>query len=412
MTLRAAIAIALTCSASLLAAGQRPPSRPPVTAPSLAERFPPPPGYGVEQDTASDGTRSFFGAIDVKGHILRRFVQADDDTTPDLPAIVRHFADILYAANGVMLDDRFNAGSGRLDGRIPGAKPVWLHVEIGSDGKLIDITALEEATATHRETPLDESAIDGSWSVNDRVTTATAEQRTAAIHARDVSASVITPLLSPYRGWSWRLSVADAPASTATSGAVLPYRMQLSGIARTRTCATCPIVEDASETTALTIDVNRIESLGDHDRDTDASDGFVLDPNIAPTTSVTPLRDGRRVLVTRAGRPPLLQSVTREAYLQARIRHAQSTNDAGLEALRATLAALSAADRTSPAEDALGRRVMRLNPAYVESSRGRAAAHFIVIDVPWKASAAEVSLYMSDLIETVLASPALVGLVK
>ena len=50
--------------------------KPAPAPPSLAERFPPPEGYSVEQDVEGNDGRDFWIVSNVRGHILRRFVQA------------------------------------------------------------------------------------------------------------------------------------------------------------------------------------------------------------------------------------------------------------------------------------------------------------------------------------------------
>ena len=62
---------------------------PPVT---LAARIALPHSYVSEQDTESDGTFDFAKAPGVRGHILRRFVQPDDDkmNVTDIAAEIKY----------------------------------------------------------------------------------------------------------------------------------------------------------------------------------------------------------------------------------------------------------------------------------------------------------------------------------
>jgi hypothetical protein len=48
------------------------------------------------------------------------------------------------------LIDSFNNVSGRIDGRIPGTKPLWLHVEVSDEGGVIDVLLLEERQPSAR----------------------------------------------------------------------------------------------------------------------------------------------------------------------------------------------------------------------------------------------------------------------
>ena len=231
------------------------------------------------------------------------------------------------------------------------------------------------------------------------------------------------------------------------------------GLQRTQPCATCPVTTDTHGITAFTVDVNRVESIGDPDQTTLKNEGFFVDPGFTISSQVTPFKDGGRLLITRAGRPALFVPVTKQAYLEARIRFTQTMGGAvgsalnsavaefekamnelektdpaaakqaraefaesrkaqaggtaaDLEGLRKELASLSAAEKVAPAEDPVGHRIARLNPAYFEAGRGKTAPHFVVIDTPWKYGVHEVSLYQRDLVEKFLATAVLTDLVK
>ncbi len=416
MPSRAALAIALACSTALFASPQRQAPASPAKTPTLAERFPVPDGYSAEQDTESDGTQNFSTAHDIRGHILRRFVQAGDDGPKPVAEIVRFFADRLHAQNGVLFDDRFSSAGGRLDGRIPGPKPVWLHVDITDEGRGLDIIALEESAASARTMPVDEASIPGSWSTSEMFVDMPAGDRAAAIRTRDAVAALASPSFRPYQGWAWRASIEDFQDNSAATASTFPYQVHVFGLQRSQPCATCAITTDTHGVTAFTVDINRVESLGEPDQATLTTEGFFLDPGFAPSGQVTSFNDGGKVLITRAGRPALFVPVTRDAYLQARITFTQSTGvalpGAGVEDLRKELAALSADDKKVPAEDPVGRRVARLNPAYFEAGRARTAPHFAVIDIPWKYGVHEVSLYQRDLVEQFLKTTVLADLVK
>lgn len=281
MTLRAAITIALTCSIPLAAAQSK--------TPSLAERFPVPDGYSAEQDTESDGAQNFSTANDVRGHILRRFVQAGDDGPKPVAEIVRFFADRLHAQNGFLFDDRFSSSGGRLDGRIPGPKPVWLHVDITDEGRGLDIIALEESAASTRPMPIEEASIAGSWSTGEMFVDMPAADRVNALRARDALATLAEPFFKPFQGWAWRVTVEELRdgSTRAPIDSTPPYRVRVSGRQRSQACATCPVTTDAQDVTVFTMDVNRAESL---------------DPGSTPTGAITRFKDGGKILITRADR--------------------------------------------------------------------------------------------------------------
>lgn len=109
----------------------------------LAERVALPDGYASEQDTESEGAFNFAQAPGVRGHILRRFVQSGDDKTAPRD-LIDFFANAIRQQGGVILIDSSNKVSGRIDGRIPGTKPLWLHVEVSDEGGVIDVLLLEE----------------------------------------------------------------------------------------------------------------------------------------------------------------------------------------------------------------------------------------------------------------------------
>lgn len=261
-----ALALALACCSALLAAG---PLEERQKTPSLAERFPAPPGYSVEQDTESDGARDFSTASGVRGHMLRRFVQAGDDGPMTPPDIARYFADQLHAQNGFLFDDRMNSRSGRLDGRIPGPRPVWLHVDINDDGNVLDVIALEERAASTREMPVEETRITGSWTTGE---------------TRDALSALAVPFFKPFQGWAWHVTVEELHDGSAQADSAHPYRVRLSGRQRSQACATCPVTTDAQDVAAFTMDVNRVE---------------LLDPGFTPTGQITRLRDGGKILITR-----------------------------------------------------------------------------------------------------------------
>ena len=193
---------------------------PPLT---LAARIALPHSYVSEQDTESDGTFDFAKAPGVRGHILRRFVQPDDDKM-NVVDIVSHFAAELHRQGGIVLNDRLNDLAGRIDGRIPGAKPVWLHVDVSDEGGLIDVLVLEERQPAAREIPVEESEVPGTWSsqlpIGDR----------------------LAALFQPYRGWEWHVAPENG-------------RARVYGLARTQACATCPVVTDTTAVTLATFDL-------------------------------------------------------------------------------------------------------------------------------------------------------------
>lgn len=264
MTTRAVIAALLIGSTPTLAMPQRRAASAQTKAPTLAQRFAPPPGYSAEQDVESEGARSFSTAADVRGHIIRRFVQAGDDGPMAPWEIARYFAELLHTQGGAMYDDRVSSTGGRLDGRIPGARPVWLHVDINDSGNVLDIIALEEAAASTKELPLEETTITGTWTNS----SATPELNAAMSRA-----------FSPYQGWAWKFEKRQAGDATTSTASSTVSQMQLTGRSRSQLCATCPIGTDTADLLILTIDVNRLEN------------GLV-----------SALQDDSRVLVTRAGR--------------------------------------------------------------------------------------------------------------
>jgi hypothetical protein len=402
-----ALALTVACSAPVFAMQSARARK----APTLAERFPAPPGYSVEQDTESEGSRNFSTAPNVRGHILRRFVQAGDDGPAGVAEVAGYFADLLHDQNGFLFDDHLNSNSGRLDGRIPGPRPVWLHVEISDESNVVDIIALEEFAGSAHEMPVEEPRVPGSWATGERLTTVPAADRAAANGVRDALAALAAPAFRPYQGWAWQVTSEDLPDGALSTTSTYPYRVRVAGLRRSQACATCAVSTDTRGVTIFTVEVNHVEALGELDTATLATDGFFVDPGFVSTSQVTPFRSGGRILVTATGRPALFEPVTRDEYLQARIRYAESSgNSAGAGALRQELSGLSSEDKRAPATNTAGRRIAKLNAAYFTAGAGRATAQFLVIDVPWKYGVGDVSLYQRDLAETFLASAALTDL--
>jgi len=249
-----ALAAALACCSALLAASQTVPGP---KSPTLAERFPAPPGYSVEQDTASEGSRDFSSATGVRGRMLRRFVQAGDDGPSGVAEVARYFADLLHAQGGVLLDDRLNSNTGRLDGRIPGPRPVWLHVDITDGSGVLDIIALEETTATARPMPIEEARIAGSWAVGETFVDMPAADRAIALGKRDALAALAMPMFKPLQGWVWRVTAEELRGGGSPTPSPYPYRVRISGRLISQACATCPATTDNEEVTVFTMDVNR-----------------------------------------------------------------------------------------------------------------------------------------------------------
>jgi len=191
----------------------------------LPQRVALPDGYGSEQDTESDGAFDFAQAPGVRGHILRRFVQAGDDKASGA-ALIGFFAGEIHRQGGVVLIDRLNNVAGRIDGRIPGQKPLWLHVDVSDEGGVIDVLLLEERQPVAREVPLEETAVPGTW---------TSE---AAFGPR------LAPIFQPYRGWEWHLALEGQDHA------------RLFALARTQACASCPVVTDKTAVTIATFDIN------------------------------------------------------------------------------------------------------------------------------------------------------------
>jgi hypothetical protein len=119
------------------------PAQKTVPAVPLAARIALPDGYASEQDTESDGAYNFAQAPGVRGHILRRFVQSGDDKTAPRD-LIDFFANAIRRQRGVVLIEGSNNVTGRIDGRIPGTKPLWLHVEVSDEGGVVDVLLLEE----------------------------------------------------------------------------------------------------------------------------------------------------------------------------------------------------------------------------------------------------------------------------
>jgi hypothetical protein len=212
-------ALAVMLAAFLGQAPQRPAGVP------LAQRIALPDGYGSEQDTESDGAFDFAQAPGVRGHILRRFVQPGDDKS-SVAVIIGYFAGEVHRQGGIVLMDRLNNVTGRIDGRIPGPAPLWLHVEVSDEGGVIDVLLLDERQPAAREIPVEESAVPGAW---------TSE---VAMGER------LAPIFQPYRGWEWHLVPEGAG------------RARLFALARSQACATCPVVTDKTPVTIATFDVS------------------------------------------------------------------------------------------------------------------------------------------------------------
>jgi hypothetical protein len=281
--LRALLAFVVACSVAPLTAGPRAAGQ---KTPSLAERFPAPPGYSVEQDTESDGARDFSTASGVGGHILRRFVQAGDDGPMSVPDIARFYADQLHAQNGMLFDGRVNNRAGRIDGRIPGARPVWLHVDISDDGNVVDVIALEERAAASRTTPVEETRIAGSWTTDEALGDMPASERAIAMRTRDTLSTLAAPFFKPFMGWAWRVTVEVLRDGSGETVSAHPYRVRVSGRQRSQACATCPVTTDAQDVIVFTMDVNRVASI---------------DPGVTPAGQITRFKDGGKILITRAG---------------------------------------------------------------------------------------------------------------
>ena len=422
MYFRAALVLTLASVVTFVAAPAATSHIPQQRQPSLAERLPAPDGYEVVRNYESDGTQDFVAARATKGHILMRNMSADDDSTPmTTEAVLRYYADIIHQQGGAVFDDRLARTNGRLDGRIPATKPVFVHVDVSDEGRSVTVVALEENPATIRETPTEEEAIVGSWDAQVNFKEMVATDRPAASEYHQRVAGRVAPLFAPLRGWSWHMDLEELTDGSRATASSLPYRLRAYALAKWQNCATCPVGTDTQARTVFTLDINRVESLGDADQATLSADGFFLDPAaVATTPQVAQFKQGGRLLIVQAGRPPLYVPATREAYARARIRFMQSaagtpgagTLTADLEKVTQDLAGMSADDRRAPATDPLGRAVVTMNADYFDRSRGRTAPHFVVIDMPTRYDIGEASLYQQRLIDRFITTFALTDLVK
>lgn len=408
--------------------------------PELAARFPVPDGYRIVDEDHGTGVADFVFAKNVTGDRLHRVLEARDGVEVTPLALAQHFAARLRAQGGVMFADRINNGGGRLEGRIPGGRPVWLHVDIADNGRSADVVTIEqEPGATAPALPVEETHIPGTWTVNENLDAMAAADRAVANAVRNAAADLVAPMLAPYLGWAWRAQTEDLADVSLVAPGAFPYRIHIYGLMRSQECATCPVLTDTHGVTLVRLEVNRVEALGERDQATLVDDGIFLEPELGAD----------RRLFTRAGRPPLWVPVTREQYLRARIRFVEQTGgsaskemdasvadfEAGMKelektnpaaakqaraefaaaralmrtqtgegttALRQELDSLSAADRSAAAADPVGHRVVRINPAYFENGRARTAIHFLVVDVPSKRGVGELSVYQAEQLERLL----------
>jgi hypothetical protein len=387
-----AIALALSVVAPALA--QKTPSRPAL----LADRIPVPDGYSVEQDVEANDRRNFGPVQNVNGHILRRFVQAGDDGPSSPAAIAAFYANFVIDQQGVVIADTANDTVGAFDGRLPGAKPVWLHVDINSAGGILDVIALEETATPLTPVPVPERQLAGAWIVEPLPASLPVSLREAATRARDAVAAALSASVQPPRGWQWHIAV-----DTGADGALA---VRVDGARVWQTCATCATTADAERTVLMRVTFSRPEAVADRDAATAPEAGLFVAPQMAGTGTVTPFvtpfHDGTRVLVT-SSTAPLFAPVTRERYLSAQAAAARRSDAALAATVDAQVAALAPAERTAPAADRYGRAIVQANPA---------AGPFAVIELPWMQGASTASLYQRELVEAVLASPSLAALVR
>jgi hypothetical protein len=214
---------------------------------TLADRLPLPDGYGSEQDTEADGVRDFSTAAGVRGHILRRFVQSGDDKASVID-LVAYFSSVIRDSGGRVFDDRMNNIAGRLDGRVPGPRPLWVHIDVSDEGGVVDMLLLEERRASAdaapaaREMPVEEIKVPGRWSTGIAPGVSPADS-SAVVGIRDQLAAQLAPIVQPYRGWDWHLVVESR------------RQIRLFGFARTQACATCAVVTGTREVTVANFDL-------------------------------------------------------------------------------------------------------------------------------------------------------------
>jgi hypothetical protein len=136
----------------------------PQDRPTLAQRFPVPDGYALVDDDSETGTLDVFLARGRRGTILRRTLEAKPGATVSVAGVARVFGDRVRGAGGTIHGDRMTNAGGLLDGRIPGERPVWLHLDISDTGRSVAMVALDEAPGQPAvAVPVEEIRIPGAW---------------------------------------------------------------------------------------------------------------------------------------------------------------------------------------------------------------------------------------------------------
>jgi hypothetical protein len=369
---------------------------------------------------------------------------------PALEAL-RHYRDQINARGGRRLRSTAGTGedghvnSGRMCAHFPGSPPLWLEVDVGEEQ--IDVSVIVEEQSDPFTLPVPPEKISGKWNPDPAL-----PAWAPAAHRSDISALLAAfsrffravPMFKMPVGFEAALSVDRPKALPFISPAgTYAYDIQLLLPRIIQPCDTCPVHRQSEIGWSVRVWVNSLNTvLMNSMDDVQGHPLYEVDGELDAGRPMTRINKGSLVMI-RPGASPLWTTVTQKEYLEAQIKHqksqfAQSDRDLAdgrnkldsdlkmLEKLDPTaakqvraqmeeamkqlppkgeenpavaqlaekLASLTNEQKAEPAIGPASKRIVRLNPAYVNRALRAAAPQVIVIEFD-----NEGFFYIRDIIE-------------
>lgn len=351
--------------------------------------------------------------------------------------VLRHYRDQIDLRKGRRLlsivgsDEDGQVSGGQMAAHIPGTPPLWMEVHV--EREQIHVTLIVQRTAEPVTLPVPPERTPGRWSPDPVPGGAIQAADRPALGSALAALSRFfreAPMLSAPRGFDAGLSIdptQDGYGITLAGTHGATATLHLAEVFQP--CDTCGPRRADEGGTFVSVHVNDLARvLTQAVDDEQGQPMYEVDGVLDPAKAVTRLHGGNLVVV-RPGAAPLWTPVTREAYLKARIKDARAriakgdqdvaaglkeqeavlkeiekTNPAMAREVRAQmaealkhmpaagddhpavapflreLASLSDKEKAAPAEGSEGRRIVRLNPAYVDRGRAPGAPQALVVE--------------------------------
>jgi hypothetical protein len=404
--------------------------------PASFERFPPPSGYALVNETRAQNANemvelSNLDNVYITGNVYRATYRATLPVPPKPIDVLRHYRDLVSSQNGIREMGIVYDYGGSLIARVPGSPAVWVYATLDMERRRLEVRLIEEITSSKTALPVPPEQIPGRWILPAQigVGVGTAERPQAqAATTRIVSLLQSLPALGSIRGAELAVTTAPVPRATARASGdpAAAWRAQVFFRRLAQECRTCPIRHTPDMNEDIDVRANDLSSVFEPLNQVDpAGRSMFAAPGterLSPQVMRTAALD---FIVTRPGRPPLWLPVSREDFLRAQVQHLrpqaaqanaqvaermkrreeairvlEKADPAAAKEVRTQLDApmasinqvateqermineeigrMSPVERAAPAMDPNGRAIVALNPAYADPTLARGTPQFLV----------------------------------